>query len=358
MFSTDDRAGNVMTTVMVFTIAGAIVYAARSAFFILLLSLLFASLLEPAVTWVQHYSRLGRGNRSWAIAQIYLLGFLVLGSLGFSFGPHVLTQVKSLNSALRQGLQGISDTKAVADIGARHGVNEAGQQRIHDWLAHNHGSIEHAVERVAASAEYVAASSVWLFVVPILAIFILRDGRQLADIFAQCIGRGRDQTAVREILNQIDTMLGKYVRAQLTMAGLSFVYYSITMLALKFPYAIALGFLGGVLEFLPAVGWITSAATILTVGFLTHAHWIWMSGLLLLWRVLQDYVNSPRILGSTLHLHPLTVLFALMVGGQVGGIAGLYLSVPTVAVFRIVWLGRTSVERNTISHQPLLALKV
>jgi predicted PurR-regulated permease PerM len=59
----------------------------------------------------------------------------------------------------------------------------------------------------------------------------------------------------------------------------------------------------------------------------------------MLWRLVQDYVNSPRIMGDNLQLEPLTVLFSLMVGGQIGGIAGLYLSVPTVAVLRIVWLG-------------------
>ena len=64
-----------------------------------------------------------------------------------------------------------------------------------------------------------------------------------------------------------------------------------------------------------------------------------MAVLLVLWRLVQDYVNSPRIMGNNLQLQPLTVLFALMVGGQVGGVAGLYLSVPTVAILRIVWLG-------------------
>ena len=123
--------------------------------------------------------------------------------------------------------------------------------------------------------------------------------------------------------------------------------------------AIALGFLGGVLEFLPAVGWIASAMAILTTGFLTHSHWIWMAGLLIVWRVVQDYVNSPRIMGKNLELQPLTVIFALMVGGQVGGIAGLYLSVPAVAVLRIVWLEYFSTRNSptAISDQPLVQLK-
>ncbi len=131
------------------------------------------------------------------------------------------------------------------------------------------------------------------------------------------------------------------------------------MLILGFPYAIALGILGGVLEFLPAVGWIASAVAILTVGFLTHSHWIWMAGLLVVWRLLQDYVNSPRIMGNSLELQPLTVIFALMVGGQVGGIAGVYLSVPAVAVLRIVWIECFSTRNSSTAHsdEPLMQVK-
>jgi predicted PurR-regulated permease PerM len=231
------------------------------------------------------------------------------------------------------------------------------QQRIHDWLAGNHDFIARVAERGAASAGYVAASAIWLFAIPILAIFILRDGRPMADAFIDAIGRRGDQTAVKRILRQVDTMLAKYIRAQLALAGLSFAFYSVSMLMLKFPYAIALGVLGGALEFLPAVGWIASAAAILTIGFLTHAHWIWMAGLLLVWRLVQDYVNSPLIMGDNLQLQPLTVVFALMVGGQVGGMAGLYLSVPIVAVLRIVWLECFSIDSSSAGRDQPLQVK-
>jgi predicted PurR-regulated permease PerM len=154
-------------------------------------------------------------------------------------------------------------------------------------------------------------------------------------------------------------MLGKYIRAQLTLAGLSFVFYSVSMLVLRFPYAIAMGLLGGVLEFLPAVGWIASAVAILTIGFLTHSHWIWMAGLLIAWRLTQDYVISPRVVGENLELQPLTVVFALMVGSQVGSIAGVYLAVPIVAVLRIVWLECFSAQNSSpaISDHPLVQPK-
>jgi predicted PurR-regulated permease PerM len=359
MFALDDHAGNVATTVAFFTLAVAVFFVARSAFLILLLSLLFAYLLEPAVSFVQQHSRLGQKHRSWAIAEVYLIGAVLLGSLGYEFGPHLIAQIKALNTAVPKILEDLSGGKAAAALGGKHGLSAAQQLRIQDLLARNHDFIVHIFERGAGSAAYVAASSIWLFAIPILAIFILRDRRQMADELFKAVQPRDERNRVERILRQVDTMLAKYIRAQLALAGLSFVFYSVSMLVLKFPYAIALGALGGVLEFLPAVGWIASAAAILTLGFLTHSHWIWMAILLVVWRVVQDYVNSPLIMGKNLELRPLTVVFALMVGGQVGGIAGLYLAVPIVAVLRIVWLecfpaGRASTVR---SDQPITKVR-
>ncbi|HXW13295.1 MAG TPA: AI-2E family transporter [Terriglobia bacterium] len=337
MFRVDDRAGNVVTTVALFVMGATILYIARGSFLILLLSLLFAYLLEPAVNWIQRHSRLGQKNRTWAIAQVYLLGILALGCVGYKLGPHVAAQMRNLHAAMPEILQDLSSGKPPAGLVARHGVSAEQQQRIQDFLARNRAFIARAFERGAAYIGSIVASAIWLLPIPVLAAFILRDGRQMAEAMMEAAGLGRN-TLLRRILRRIDTMLAKYIRAQLALAGLSFGFYSVAMLILRFPYALALGLLGGALEFLPVVGWIISAAAILTVGFLTHAHWIWMAGLLVGWRLVQDYVNSPRITGNSLELQPLTVVFALMAGGQVGGITGVYLSVPAVAVLRIVWL--------------------
>jgi hypothetical protein len=102
MFSLDDRAGNVVTTVVL----------VMTAAFFLLLSLLTAYLREMhhvpcrGLTWVQEHSRHGQKNRTWAIAQVYLIGMLVLGSLGYEYGPHLAAQIRSLNAAVPEILQG------------------------------------------------------------------------------------------------------------------------------------------------------------------------------------------------------------------------------------------------------------
>ena len=347
MFSIDDRAGNVVTTVILFLIAAAILYLARVAFLILLGSILFAHLLEPAVKAVQLHSRLARGSRNWAIAQVYMVGTIVFGGLGYEFGSRTAAQLKSFNSALPEILHGVVSGQIVSRLEVEHGLSAVQQLQIHDWIARHQDFIAATLKSAAASTAHVAANAAWLLLIPVLAIFVLRDRSQIEDTILKAVERQGQAGAFGKILRHVDTTLANYMRAQLTLAALSFAFYATALLILRFPYALSLAIVGGVLEFLPAVGWISSAAVILTIGALVHAHWIWMAGLIIVWRVVQDYVNSPRVMGRSLQLPSLLVLVAFMIGGQVGGIAGIYLSVPIVAVLRTAWLDSLGIGNSS-----------
>lgn len=109
-------------------------------------------------------------------------------------------------------------------------------------------------------------------------------------------------------------MLHHYIRAKVTLAVLSLVFFSLATLLLRFPHFLALGLLAGVLEFIPVAGWMISAVAILGIGAMTHAHWIWMAALIALWRMLMDYGISPRVMGHELEIHPVMAIFAVMVG--------------------------------------------
>jgi predicted PurR-regulated permease PerM len=95
--------------------------------------------------------------------------------------------------------------------------------------------------------------------------------------------------------------------------------------------------LGGLLEFIPVVGWMSTFAAIVGVGIVNHAHWLWMAALLGIWRAIQDYYVAPKIMGRQLKIHPLAAILAVLVGAQVGGIVGIYLAVPVIATMRVIW---------------------
>src|SRR6202008_4334 len=176
-----------------------------------------------------------------------------------------------------------------------------------------------------------------ILVVPILAIFFLSDGENLANQIIRLVATEQNYAEIQSLANELHVMLQRYIRAKVILGGLSLLYCSIAMLILGFPNAIALGILAGILEFIPVAGWMTAAATIVTAGVLTHSHWIWMLTLLAVWRISMDYGISPRVMGHELEIHPLLAIFTLMAGGAIGGIVGIYLSVPLVAALRVIW---------------------
>jgi predicted PurR-regulated permease PerM len=146
----------------------------------------------------------------------------------------------------------------------------------------------------------------------------------------------KNHGALESLAGELHLMLQRYIRAKVILGGLSLLYCSIAMQLLGFPNAIALGILAGILEFIPVAGWMTAAATIVTAGVLTHSHWIWMLAFLAVWRIVMDYGIAPRAMGHELEMHPLLAIFTLMVGGAVGGIIGIYLSVPIAAALRVI----------------------
>jgi predicted PurR-regulated permease PerM len=176
-----------------------------------------------------------------------------------------------------------------------------------------------------------------LVTIPILALFFLNDGKKLAEQFVALSSTPNNRENLESLVEELDATLQHYIRARVILALLSIMFNTVAMLLAGFSNAIVLGLLAGILEFIPIAGWIMAAGTILAVGFVTHAHWIWMSLLFLLWRLCMDYGIAPRVMGHELELHPLLAIFTMMVGGSVGGIVGIYLSIPLVAAGRVVW---------------------
>jgi predicted PurR-regulated permease PerM len=141
-------------------------------------------------------------------------------------------------------------------------------------------------------------------------------------------------------VGDVNVMLGSYIRAQLILASLTLLVYTV-VLSLK--YSFILGPLAGIFEFVPVVGPAIAALIVFVIAVLTsYPHLIWVVLFLGIWRVVQDYVNAPRIMGKSLEISPLVQIFAVLAGGEIGGVVGALISVPAVATLRILWKRLTS----------------
>jgi predicted PurR-regulated permease PerM len=110
------------------------------------------------------------------------------------------------------------------------------------------------------------------------------------------------------------------------------------------------------LEFIPMIGPLTAAVAILVVTAISGGHLLLVVGFLVAYRLFQDYVLSPHLMGQGVELHPLIVLFGVFAGAEVAGVAGSFLSVPVLALLRVLYL---HVRRSKLASQgpppPVLA---
>jgi predicted PurR-regulated permease PerM len=330
----DRRTASILLTILLFLLVLYVVYVARTVLVIFIFSILFAYLINPIVRFLQRHSLFFKNLRGPHVLEAYLALILCTVLLSHGLFPQFRKSAGQLLASIPTLTDRVSSGEIASNVGKNLGWADEQADKIRIFLQRHRAN----VERAATSIEQFApAALAGFFVIPILAIFFLSDGENLANQAIHLVSTEENRAAVRSLADELHVMLQRYIRAKVILGGLSLLYCSIAMLLLGFPNAIVLGVLAGILEFIPVAGWMTAAVIIVTAGALSHSHWIWMLALLAVWRMLMDYGIAPRVMGHELEIHPLLAIFTLMVGGAVGGIVGIYLSVPLVAALRVIY---------------------
>jgi predicted PurR-regulated permease PerM len=330
----DSRTTKVLFTAILFALGLGFLYVARQTLILFLFAIFFAYLINPLVERLQKPLR-GRGR---AITAIYLLLLTGLALLVFFVGPRVTRQAARLSGDLPQLMEKVSSGQIAEDIGKERGWSGPTQARIRDVLRNHRSELGALAQRIGVRLAE-AAKEVWvLFIVPILAVFFLLDAGNFNEVVVSLVQSRAQREFLQDVFRDLNQMLAQFIRAQLTLAGLSLLFYTSMLGVMRVPYAMVLGTAGGVMEFVPIVGPLVAGVAMVTVAVLTgYAFWPLVLVFLIVWRVVQDYVISPRVMGGSVQLHPLAALFGVLAGGEIAGVLGVYLSIPVMASLRIVW---------------------
>lgn len=333
MLLADSRTARVLVTVLLFALALGFLYVARATLIAFLFAIFFAYLMSPLVNRLENLLR----SRVAAIAVIYIMLLVLVVVFFVVVGPKVTREGARLGQSLPALLTQLSSGQIATQLGTEHGWNAKSTELAQSFLAGHSEQITQLAQRIGLRVADVAKQAWLFFVVPLLSIFFLKDGRSFSDFLLATIQSRPQREFLENVLNDLNQMLAHFIRAQLTLAALTLVMYSAVLGIMRVPYALVLGTLGGVLEFIPVVGPLAAALVIVSVALLlSYQHWLILVIFLGIWRLLQDYVSSPRIMGESMELHPLAAIFGVMAGGEVAGILGIYLSIPVMASLRIV----------------------
>jgi predicted PurR-regulated permease PerM len=310
-------------------------------FFLLVLSIFFAYLISPLVNLIRKPFKAKQIERfmprGLAIAISYLFVFSVLGVTIASVAPQVSQQARDFAANLPS--YSASLERSFNDLNRRFDrlriPNEV-QTKLN----------EQAVllgERITAAVGGGLVSFItflpWLIIIPILGFFFLKDVNSFRLGVLRLFPAGQWRLRADAILSDSNDTLAAYVRACIVSCVLIGVVCTIAFYIIGLKYALLLGILAGVFEFVPLLGPLTiGIIAVATVGFGDDPWKAWPVLIFLITlRIIHDYITYPRIIRGGIHLHPVLIILSVLAGEQIAGIPGVFLAIPVVALITVAY---------------------
>ena len=336
MLGLDRRTASYTWTVVFILLLLRVIYLIRETLFIFVVALLFAYLLWPLVRFLDRW--LPGRSKALALGIVYLslIGLLIV--MGIAIGSRIVLQANALATRVPELISRLQQPAAATVAPSVQTVQDAVVSTLRKQLVDHSRDLLSLLSNAALSVLSHAGSLIFVVLVPILSFFILKDGRLIRSTVLDIPAEGSQRDMINEIAADLHLLLAQYMRALVLLAGTVFLAYGVFFSLLGVPYAILLAAIAFPLEFIPMVGPLAGSAIILLVAGLSgFHHLLWILVFLAAFRFFQDYVLSPRLLSAGMELHPLVVIFGVLAGGTIAGIAGSFLSVPVLATLRIVY---------------------
>ncbi|WP_144461679.1 AI-2E family transporter [Siminovitchia fortis] len=210
-------------------------------------------------------------------------------------------------------------------------------EKITSYLENNAKSmLQDAGIKIASTVGFVANIIMVLVLVPFVLFFILKDGKQAPTFLLKILPKKHQNEAVN-ILKDMDEALSAYIQGQLIVSFCVGLTAYIGYVIIGLDYSLVLGVVAMVTNVIPFIGpWIGTFPAVI-VGLLDSP----FKALLVIIVVvivqqLDSNITSPLVMGKKLNIHPLTIIFVLLVAGKFGGLLGLIFAVPVYALLKVI----------------------
>jgi predicted PurR-regulated permease PerM len=182
-----------------------------------------------------------------------------------------------------------------------------------------------------ATAFFVAFSSI------VLSFFMLLNDQQLAESFASMFPLSRRQTARRLIADVTETF-GSYISGQVIVSAITGAVVAAISAMIGFKFSLILGIITAVGYAIPVIGMLVAQA-IAIVLCAPQGGWmiLWVQVIMFAMGRISDNILVPKIMGESVGVSPIGVMFAVFAGGELFGIPGLLLGIPAAALIKILW---------------------
>lgn len=323
-----------------------ILYTARGALLPIILSVLIAELLFPLVSLIERrlpgHANRPKVTRLVSIGIIYLAFFAAIAAaLYFTIQPLVregeqfIATAPELYEDAKTTIEGL-----MAQYESQ--VPEAVKSQLDEWLQSASGILSRAalsfIRSTLSGVTSTISIIIGLVIVPFLMLYMLKDREELVNGLFSILPSNvaRHTSNVSSLVHEV---VGSYIRAQCISASVIGIFVFIGLFLLDIEFALTLGLVAGALGLIPIIGAFIGAVPGVLVALATDPSKV--IPVILVYVVVQFIESNfiaPRVQGSAVRLHPIFIMGTLIIAGELGGLVGVIIGVPLVAVSRDIFV--------------------
>jgi predicted PurR-regulated permease PerM len=178
-----------------------------------------------------------------------------------------------------------------------------------------------------------------IVVIPVISVYLIFEAPTFLAAAIRVVPEPSRPKAVA-IIAEMDGALGGFIRGQLTVGAVIGVCITIALLILHVKYALLIGVLAGLFDIIPYVGAIVGFVPSVLLALFNDGwqHAVLVAIVFVAIFQAEGHFISPRIVSDSVGLSPLSVIVAILIGGEIGGIGGMFLAVPIAALIRVIAL--------------------
>ncbi len=317
-----------------------LVFAARPLLSSLVIALLLEYVLNPVVKFFMQRAALPR-TRAVVLTYFLFIGVVIL--LSSSFTSLAIRQINTFSNDVERILLAFENFASAPLRIGRFTFNPP-RETIIELDEEIRALVSQASSGAIETLSGIGTNLVWLIVIFVTTFYLLRDGPKLRDWFIRLFPKAH-QADIQRLMQQVDVVWGTYLRGQVILAAIIGILTGISMAIVGLRGAIVIGIIAGVLDLIPSLGPLVGGLISVVVALILGSSSLdisnfWFAVLVAgIFIVIQQFENiwlAPRILGSSLKIHPALVVIGVLGALALIGIVGALVIVPVMASVMII----------------------
>lgn len=310
-----------------------------------ILAILISYLLYPLLTVLTNILNMYKTS---AIALIFITFFSLLFFFVYKGFPVLFSELEELSVQLPQLIALYEDT-IFSIYESTSFLPEAIHERINAFIIELERSLEQSVERLMHRMIHSFDTIISLFIVPVLVFYMLRDFKGVEQLTELSIIPERQKQLIDRLLLAIHETFRTYIRGQMILSSFIFLLTYLLFYLIDLKYSIILSLIMGIMNVIPYFGPIIGTIPAIIVALsMSHYYVIYVIVIAIVVQLIESSLLSPYIMGKTARLHPLTIIFILLVSSELGGVIAMIVAIPLVMIIRAVFVSYR--ELKTAMH--------